>query len=323
MWLGMAEDFKYIAHMAVAGSGYDHRVERRPEKADKSMPTSLSSLFFFLMLMLPGFAYRVGRERSGFDRKTTAFRESVSIIAASVASEFVVLILFAVIRIAWPSVTPDVGRLIRGGGDYLRGHYAFIGSWAGALLASATVLAYVSTLPSVRRIALHHEYSHPTALSGWGILFEFWRKNRRARVGCMLSSGAYIEGEFASYNSSADESPDREIIIKAPIKYRAPGTSETIPYPVSAACVAAREIVLTFVTYRDPPLPQSDDINSITSSDQGSPATLEEEEDQSASMEAGRQLVTVLLVHSTLMRLRSLWNRTNLRSLRRRARGRP
>jgi hypothetical protein len=221
------------------------------------MPTSLSGLFFFLVLMLPGFAYRVGRERSGFDRKATVFRESVSIIAASVASEFAVLIVFATVRVIWPTATPDVGRLIRQGNGYLREHYAFAGIWAAGLLASAVALCYIATLPSVRRIVLRHKYSHPTALSGWGILFEFWRKNRQIRVGCILSSGAYIEGDFASYNTSPDESPDRELILRAPIKYRAPETKETLSYPVSAVCIAAREIVTTFVTYIEVPLPES------------------------------------------------------------------
>ena len=59
------------------------------------MPTTLSSLLIFVVLLLPGFAYLVGKERHGTERHTSPFRETVAIVAASVTSELTVLGLFA------------------------------------------------------------------------------------------------------------------------------------------------------------------------------------------------------------------------------------
>ncbi len=83
------------------------------------MPTTLSSLLIFVVLLLPGFAYLVGKERHGTERHTSPFRETVAIVAASITSELAVLGLFAAVRTVFPSWTPDVGALIRhGGGTY-------------------------------------------------------------------------------------------------------------------------------------------------------------------------------------------------------------
>lgn len=86
------------------------------------MPTTLTGLLIFIVLLLPGFAYLVGKERNGTERRASPFRETAAVVAASITSELVVLGLFAGIRWQAPSSwTPDVGALIRHGGTYLRG----------------------------------------------------------------------------------------------------------------------------------------------------------------------------------------------------------
>jgi Family of unknown function (DUF6338) len=53
------------------------------------MPTTLTGLLLFVVLLLPGFAYLVGKERAGTERRTSPFRETVAVVAASVATELV------------------------------------------------------------------------------------------------------------------------------------------------------------------------------------------------------------------------------------------
>ncbi len=76
------------------------------------MPTTLTGLLLFVVMLLPGFAYLVGKERNGTERRLSPFRETVAIISASVASEVVILLIFAVVRTLWPSETPNVGALL-------------------------------------------------------------------------------------------------------------------------------------------------------------------------------------------------------------------
>src|ERR1700722_19017522 len=115
------------------------------------MPTTLTGLLLFVVALLPGFAYLVGKERHGTERRLSPFRETVAIVAASVTSELVVLVIFAVIRTIWPSITPNVGALLREGGVYLRGssghrgHYGQFAIWGLSLLTAAVLVAYFAT----------------------------------------------------------------------------------------------------------------------------------------------------------------------------------
>lgn len=45
------------------------------------MPTTLTGLLLFVVFLLPGFAYLVGKERNGTERQTSPFRETVAVVA--------------------------------------------------------------------------------------------------------------------------------------------------------------------------------------------------------------------------------------------------
>ena len=94
------------------------------------MPTTLTGLLLFVVLLLPGFAYLVGKERHGTERRLSPFRETVAVVAASISSELVVLVIFAVIRTGLPSITPNVGALLREGSVYLTGSPGHLGYYA-------------------------------------------------------------------------------------------------------------------------------------------------------------------------------------------------
>src|SRR5262245_43774198 len=215
----------------------------------EQVPTTLIGLLLFVVLLLPGFAYLVGKERHGTERRLSPFRETVAIVAASVTSELFVLIVFAVIRALWPSRTPDVGALIRDAGSYLRSshvHYENVAVWAICLLAAATLVAYLATVPAIRRKIekLTGPYPHDSTVSAWWILFERWPKNRDVQVACTLDDGSAVRGLFGSFNISADDSPDRDLILKEPIYYRPPGdTAREVLWDMSAVCCPARRIV--------------------------------------------------------------------------------
>ena len=99
------------------------------------VPTTLSGLLLFVVLLLPGFAYIVGRERHITGQQFSPFRETAVVVAASVSSELVVLVVFAIVRTLLPSLTPNVGALVRDRGGYLRGngaqagHYGQVAIW--------------------------------------------------------------------------------------------------------------------------------------------------------------------------------------------------
>ena len=225
------------------------------------MPTTLTGLLLFVVLLLPGFAYLVGKERHGTERRLSPFRETVAIVSASVTSELVALGIFAAIRALWPPITPNVGVLLSQGNLYLHGnqshhgHYQIFAAWGIGLLALAVLIAYAATIPGVRRATewLTGPYPHESTVSSWWILFEKWKRNSSGmEVGCFLDNGSSIRGQFGSFNIAADDSPDRDLILMDPIHYTPPGEDSEVYYDASAVAISARRIVAMFVTYIAP-----------------------------------------------------------------------
>lgn len=241
------------------------------------MPTTLTGLLLFVVLLLPGFAYLVGKERHGTERHLSPFRETVAIVAASITSELVVLAVFFAIREIWPTITPNVGALIDSTSVYLRGtprhpgHHRIVAVWGAILLISATIGAYLATKPQVRRLGqiITGPYPHESTVSAWWVLFERWPNRRDVEVVCMLDDGSVVRGRFGSFNNSAEDSPDRDLILRHPIFYKPPvDNAKELPYGASAACLPARRIVTMFVAYSEP-----NGVNSIGPQVQSAPVS--------------------------------------------------
>lgn len=222
------------------------------------MPTSFTGLLLFVVLLLPGFAYQVGKERSGAERRPPAFRETVSIVAASVISELLVLI------VTWPlwAWALNVHRLVREPGKYWQARPGLLAGWVLVLLLVACAVAYAATIPRVREWRIPRKvlgrYPHESTMSAWWRLFEETAPHippERRHVGCILEDGSYIAGRLGSFNRSADDLGDRDLILLRPIEYRAKGTTNVVAYPAGAACISARRIAVMFVSYLNPPRP--------------------------------------------------------------------
>lgn len=206
------------------------------------VPTTITGLVLLVVLLLPGLTFVIVRERKGSERRPTPFRETGAVVFCSILTELAALVLFAALRGLRPDLTPDIGRLIREGATYARAHYAELVWWAGGMLALACVLAAVMAAIAGRK-------PHSSAMSAWWVMFEKWFPGENPLVGCILDDGSYIEGRQASFNISSDDLPDRDLVLIQPLKYRAPGATETHDFPWGAACISARRIVTMFVSY--------------------------------------------------------------------------
>ncbi|GAA2156374.1 DUF6338 family protein [Actinomadura napierensis] len=211
------------------------------------MPSTLTGLVMFIVLLLPGFAYLVGRERAGVERKPTALRELISIVSAGVVADL------TVITVAWPlwSWALDENALFASPAKYWRMHPGLVSFWALALLVVATLGAFLATAEFSRQMVARiiGEYPHESTVSAWWRLFELWKPDLDKQVGCLLEDGSYVEGILASFNRAGDDLPDRDLILVEPILYRPPDGEQATPHPVGAVCVPARKIVLMTVNY--------------------------------------------------------------------------
>jgi hypothetical protein len=242
------------------------------------MPTTLSGLFLFVVLLLPGFAFFVGRERHTSGQQFSAFRETAIVVAASLSSELIVLVVFAVVRVLLPGLTPDVGALVRDSGEYLRGngrqagHYGQVAIWAVAMLVVAVALAYSWSIPEIRaRVRAFAtngkrfskmrnligdalgEYPHESNASAWWVLFDSWSEHNEVGVRCFLDDGSCVEGRIGTFSREADDKPERDLILIEPISFRPAGGDEVEQSEASAVCISASRIVTLFVTYQRKP----------------------------------------------------------------------
>ncbi|MEV0418243.1 DUF6338 family protein [Streptosporangium canum] len=181
------------------------------------MPTTLLSLIFFVALLAPGFAYTAVRDSRFPERTSSAFRESTRVALASIVFDLASLGAFTLLRFTAPSLTPDVGRLIRQGEGYLRTHYASVTTWATVLLALAVGAAVLTAWRLPRR-------RHPlTVESSWWLLFHSYPERNGAaeiRVGCELTDGSFIGGRLQHFAYQAEETGDRELAVRGPFEHR-------------------------------------------------------------------------------------------------------
>jgi len=220
------------------------------------LPTTALGLLLFTVLLLPGFAFTLVQERTAPDRKFSGFRETVSLVFASVVANLVVLCIFAGIRIAVPTSTPDVGALVADPEAFARVHYRELAAWGIGMLLVATIGAAFVATPFVRErvrqipalgtiLGLPHE----PFLSGWGRMFSEQPK-ARVYVGCSLEDGSYIGGYLRSWSRASDDLPDRDLTLTGSITYRAPGAEEGSVLPsVGGMIISARRIMSITVSY--------------------------------------------------------------------------
>lgn len=226
------------------------------------MPTSPISLVTYVALLLPGLAYDVVREWNTPHQRRSPYREGAVVAAVSVVADAAAFIVLAVARHFWPAITPDIGRLIRGDVGYIADHYVLTLGWMYGLIAATTIVAAI--------VARLRRGVRASTMSAWWAMFEAHgaaarslevdkkrrkvRKERRKKprdpiqVGMVLTDGAFVTGRLWTYSQEADETPDRDILLREPVFYRGPG-DDTFTEHFGGACVSASRIVTMFVTH--------------------------------------------------------------------------
>jgi hypothetical protein len=227
------------------------------------VPSTFTGLVLFVVLLAPGFAYAAARDRRFPERTSSAFRESTRVVLASVAFDAISLTIFALMRSFSPSLTPDIGRLVRDGGGYLRMHYASVTAWSCALLALAAIVAVATATVAPRPDGtLHVE-------SSWWLLFHTYPRVNGAteiRVGCELVDGSYVAGKLQHFAFQAEETGDRELALGQPLDYR-PDTGDVSSRHLESqqlVTISARQIKFMTVAYLVPPDSAMLDITEIT-----------------------------------------------------------
>jgi Family of unknown function (DUF6338) len=246
-----------------------------------AIPSSVLGLLIFILLLWPGFVYAAVRDRNRPWQRRSPLRETVTIASVSLTALAVVLGIFGVLRAIAPDHTPHVRPLLFTPRAYLQTSYVSVGWWATGLLALAVLgsagVAWARSSPRIRRWPGGDwivTAPHPSQMSSWWLAFsEYSTAEYEHHVGCTLDDGSYVAGVLYAYSREADEGPDRDLVLRAPLQVRAAGATDlTTLERAGLMTVSARHIVTMTVTYVAVGQPASSDAGAAAA---GSPAAAE------------------------------------------------
>ena len=166
------------------------------------------------LVLVPGFSYRIGREsgrQSGLAAKRPlGFRETALLIVPGFVATFAGLCVFAFIRAASPSHTPDIGLIADDPGQYLSDHLSYVFWWCAVVLGISSGLALLGG----RAVAGWLDRHGRTQRSSWSDWLE--HPEGDTVVYCHLTDGSVVAGILLSFNEDYEETEERDLCLLDP-----------------------------------------------------------------------------------------------------------
>lgn len=217
------------------------------------MPSSLSGLVLFVVLLVPGFIHYIQRRRRVPQSSLSPLVETATLVSVSVFTNLLAIGAFGLIRTFAPGHTPDVRRMFVEGLAYTAPRLAYIVAWAVVLLTTSSVLA---VLLAVRPGFVQKLSDSATPIirdiPAWYFVFESGPEGTSTYVGCDLRDRTYLSGRLDWYSTQVDETADRDLVLAQPItSFDSDGESEEVAFP--RVIVSARDIVRLYVSFIDSP----------------------------------------------------------------------
>lgn len=214
------------------------------------MPTTLSGLLIFVVLIVPGLTHYLQRKARSPRRTLSPLGEAAALVTASAICYAVALALFSLIRVAAADHSPDVRRLLLEGEKYAAPRLGYLASWATALVLIATMMAYLlgARIGPVGRF--FRAFTPVIAdASAWYHTFETGPGDSYVHVGCDMRDGAYVAGRLEWYSTEVDEKADRDLALAEPITFRPAGDTEDRELHISRIIISGREVSRMLVSY--------------------------------------------------------------------------
>ena len=209
------------------------------------MPTTVGGLIIFAVFLTPGFLNYLQRRRRAPQRTLSPLVELATFFSISIATNFVTLGIFCIVRLITPQHTPNLAQLVVQGSTYIDPRVGYVVLWALIFLTISCILAVVIGIwPG--KIG---KFVTPLIVdaSAWYYLFENAPEGSSVYLGCDLSDGGYVGGFLDWYNTDIDEVADRDLVLAAPITLKVEG--ETSISEFERLIISARNIIRMNVTF--------------------------------------------------------------------------
>ena len=188
-------------------------------------PSSVAAVVVFLLLVAPGVAFELARQRRRPARQDSAFLEAARVLLAGVTLGLAGICLLGIARLAGPGALVVPSGLIAHTVSYTADNAARV---------LATVLAYVVVTLTLAVLAADcRPYGGSEYLiipdSAWFMsLARYAPEGSAVHLAATTADGTAYLGrkEFFTADPAMN---DRELVLQPPLSYRAPGTSQTLP----------------------------------------------------------------------------------------------
>ena len=224
------------------------------------MPTTLTGLLIFVVLLAPGFVYVLVTERGPFSRTSqSVLREMSSIALVSLLCDLVALGLYVPFAAVSGGRLASLGALMEDGASrWANDRVSMVLTMVGLLLvaclaalALAGLVNHTSGFAALKKrkpISWILPATGARTVSAWWVVLRQEHPHLNRRVTCYLQDGSRVRGWLRSFNPSADETEDRELILTGPIRITAiDGTRRWLK--TGLLTVSARQIQYLHVDY--------------------------------------------------------------------------
>lgn len=225
-----------------------------------TIPVNFAGLIFFAVMIWPGLTYVSARERRSSSVKRSTFREAIDVVSASLSFASIFVILVVICHFIGPAWTPAPAGLLFHTQAYIRSHLGLVFVWTALGLLASRAIALALGRETLER-GLHSvtKRDQPPAshgipesqLSAWWVAFtQYPPHNANPYIGCQLTDGSFVSGWLHSYSREWEDSPDRDLTLRAPILFRPSGSAaDAVLEDVGLTVVSARNILMMTVSY--------------------------------------------------------------------------
>lgn len=223
------------------------------------MPTTFLGLVLFVALVAPGVCYLIRREARRGERVFSPLRESATVVLVGLLCDIVVLSGLAGIQALRNDHKPDLAAFLASPAKYATDNLGLIWWSSLGLLAAACILGLIlggvsldkvgkgKSEPNRLRRILSDRLGPVEFASAWNKYLAV-SEDEVVWCSCILEDGSWVGGNVRWFNTDLEESPDRDLVLMRPIRFRNPGDSDAHDLPDDLLFVSARRILFFGVT---------------------------------------------------------------------------
>jgi len=217
----------------------------------------LSGLSIAIVLLVPGYVHYATRRKRVPAKTLSRTMEGMSLIVVAAVANTVTLVFLTGLAQLPPvrGHAPDLAHLLRDPRGYVlldNDRLLYVAGWTAlfVVLASGISAAFAYRVGPLKYLSRQLA----PALGEFTAWYHVFEENvpedyDRIFLICELTNGGHAAGELAWYSTQPESSPDRDLVLAAPLQVRRPEEAEPEVVHEGRLVLSARDIRYIYVSY--------------------------------------------------------------------------